>query len=521
MRAKPPTIFVSSSRDMAEWAAFATAHIRDFAARHGLTDLHIFDYRDIDPAALDHSATWQDNLLAPSQMDAALTLVLLGERIGTPLPPTFRLKEDISERLRSAGFDWVQVPGTIASSLLPGQVPLTGVLFEFFDAFLPRADGSRSGSLRVIFKGKPDATGEPDFGNGDFRLQIESSLDSPQRKRQLRKEYDEQLDWLNLFWCKLYGLRQHASEFCSNQDRFRDYLESTLNAEFLGQNFGADGFSKARVDPRRVTLPGPASYDLERASFFLGRGPQIAELSRRALQNDEPRRLVPVIGESGTGKSSLLRAGLLNDALSPARRRLGWRSAFLSLSERPADQGPILFLAAAVAQPNALPELGPLEALIQRLNGQRPIEAAERLLNILAEMEFANIGRLKRPKLLLVVDQLELAIDGARLEEPALASEWNAFLHLLAALGNALLDPQMSKVLEPPAQRISGLLPCTVILGLPTDRLEALSRVVQPGDHVFPLPRLVDETALRQVITGTFSALGLKVEPSACEALCW
>jgi len=44
-------VFVSSSRDMADWAAHTIAHVRDFAQRHGLSDLEVLDYRDIDPCA--------------------------------------------------------------------------------------------------------------------------------------------------------------------------------------------------------------------------------------------------------------------------------------------------------------------------------------------------------------------------------------------------------------------------------------------------------------------------------------
>jgi hypothetical protein len=181
-------VFLSSSRDMTEWAGVAIGHIRDFAARHGVSDLSILDYRDIDPADLDHSATWQDSIGAPSRMETVLTLVLLGERLGRPLPPTFRLKEDIHERLQRAGHDWVHVAGVSAGLPQADQVPLTGVLFEFFDAFLPRADGSQPNSLRVIFKGTDTGDGEPDFGNGDFRMQIETAAITPQEKRALRKE---------------------------------------------------------------------------------------------------------------------------------------------------------------------------------------------------------------------------------------------------------------------------------------------------------------------------------------------
>jgi hypothetical protein len=61
----------------------------------GLVDLDVLDYRDADPAEVDHGASWQDNVGAPSALGAALTIILIGERLGTPLPETFRLRDSI------------------------------------------------------------------------------------------------------------------------------------------------------------------------------------------------------------------------------------------------------------------------------------------------------------------------------------------------------------------------------------------------------------------------------------------
>lgn len=499
----------------------AIAHVRDFGARFGITDLDVFDFRDIDPSDADHAASWQDNVGAPSRIDPVLTIILLGERLGTPLPATFRLKSDIAQRLRREGCDWVHVAGISQPPLQPDQVPLTGVVFEYFDAFLNRADGSQPGPLRVIFKGANDQSGEPNFGNGEFRALLEAAVDTPQRKRQMRKEYDQQLDWLCRFWERLYGQNQYASIFCADQRAFLDQLERCLTAELLSRGDTSRLLSSPnRADALKVELPGPAPYDLERAVYFLGRGPQVAEIARRALQHEAARRLIPVLGESGAGKSSLLRAGLLNDACSPARRRLGWRTSFISLSEKPADQSPLAFLASALAVSAALPELGPLTILQERFDGVSPIELARRLLQAVSLLDLQQSPGLGKPRLLLVVDQLELALDGALLEEADKAEEWQAFLHVLAVFGDAMLDPAAREAFDEPGRALTTRLTCSVALGLPTDRYGALCAMFRPGDHVFHLPRLVDETALREVITGTFAALGLSIEPDAREELC-
>jgi ankyrin repeat protein len=510
MHSRSQIVFISSSRDMAEWSSLTSAHVQNFARRHGLSNLETLDYRDIDPADIDHAATWQESVGAPSQAEVVLAIVLLGERLGTPLPASFRLKQDIHRRLVRAGYDWVHVAGTSPHPLQPAEVPLTGVLFEFFDAFLPREDGTPSAPLRVIFKARPNGLDEPNFGNGDLRAKIESLPIPPHEKRQLRNEYEQQLGWMNSFWSRIYGLQQHATLFCPDQKTLTGNLERIFSGIFTAQPL---------IDPSDTQLPGPGSYDLERAMFFLGRGPQIAQLSQRSLMLDTLRQLVAVTGESGTGKSSLLRAGLMNSALSPSQKRLGWRSAFLSLSERQQNQSPIQFLATALSDHAALPELGAATALCQRLE-TTPEDAAQRLLNIMAETSVDGPLGAGPPKLLIIVDQVELAIDGARLETPESALTWKAFLQVLGALGNALTDRAALRPLDDQAQQLSARLPCSVVLGLPADRSDMLSGILETADRVFPVPRIVDETAIREIITGTFRALRLTIDAKARETLC-
>jgi hypothetical protein len=72
----------------------------------------------------------------------------------------------------------------------------------------------------------------------------------------------------------------------------------------------ADGFA---WDPRRSPYPGLAPFAAQDAAVFFGREPETArlvELLQPTLQRG-PGRFVAVVGPSGSGKSSLLRAGLL------------------------------------------------------------------------------------------------------------------------------------------------------------------------------------------------------------------
>jgi WD40 repeat protein len=85
----------------------------------------------------------------------------------------------------------------------------------------------------------------------------------------------------------------------------RDRVRSALTALGLDQ--------EARWDPSRSPFPGLRAFDESYAAVFFGRDRQIDQLRQLV---DPPSRsregaIVPVLGPSGSGKSSLVRAGLV------------------------------------------------------------------------------------------------------------------------------------------------------------------------------------------------------------------
>lgn len=103
----------------------------------------------------------------------------------------------------------------------------------------------------------------------------------------------------------------------------------------------------AQVHDAKNPFPGLRPFEPEEASVFFGRGVHTQELQRRLQRN----RFLAVVGTSGSGKSSLVRAGLIPalHAHAQGRREPGWRVAIL----RPGGD-PIGALALALTAPEVL-----------------------------------------------------------------------------------------------------------------------------------------------------------------------
>src|SRR5271170_2929926 len=94
--------------------------------------------------------------------------------------------------------------------------------------------------------------------------------------------------------------------------------------------------------------PGLRPFEPDDAIKFYGRETHTAELLRRLSEN----RFIAVVGNSGSGKSSLVRAGLL-----PALHRgrlIGATSQWRVCIMRPGDE-PMNSLAASLAEQKILP----------------------------------------------------------------------------------------------------------------------------------------------------------------------
>jgi WD40 repeat protein len=149
------------------------------------------------------------------------------------------------------------------------------------------------------------------------------------------------------------------------------------------------GENKEKDNP----FPGLRPFEETEAHRFFGREAQIEELEEKLNQH----RFVAVVGASGSGKSSLLRAGLLPRLRSSEQDNFSWKIAVL----RPGNN-PIKQLATALNQPDVLG--ASKEEYVDLI--EEVIETTLRLGN-LGLIELAEIRLAENSKLLVVVDQFE------------------------------------------------------------------------------------------------------------------
>jgi WD40 repeat protein len=247
--------------------------------------------------------------------------------------------------------------------------------------------------------------------------------------------------------------------------------------------------TRARTNP----FPGLRPFMQEEADLFFGRDGQSDDLVRRLAG----RRFLAAVGTSGSGKSSLVRAGLLPSLEGGFMAGAGahWRIAIL----RPQDD-PIGFLARAMVETGALAHLdlappaaeGVVETTLRRSS--------------LGLVEVARLARLEpHENLLIVVDQFEELFRFADLaRQRGAGDEAPAFVKLLLEAARQTDVPVYVVI----TMRSDFLGDCARFRDLP----EAIS------DCQYLIPRLTRDE-LQAVITGPIGVRGGRIAPSLVQHL--
>ena len=266
---------------------------------------------------------YQQNI--PSMDDFDIVVCILWSRLGTPLDP---------ERHPKPG------GGGFAS----------GTEYEFVTAMKAHE-----------LKGTPDI----------FVFRNTTEPRRPSRPKEVREAVDREIDRLDTFFETYFeddSFFTRAINIYDTLGEFEEKLTIALRSYIIGRV--PSGPPSPNQAPRRSydrqPYLGLASFDYADAPVFFGRTAQVGEIiagfqaqELEALSNPEqpPRHFTLILGSSGSGKSSLARAGVLPMLTNPGviEGATSWRTAMFKPADVPGD--PILALVRSLDSPMGLPEL--------------------------------------------------------------------------------------------------------------------------------------------------------------------
>jgi len=381
--------FISSPGDVFEERAIASRVIERLQSEY-------IGKVVLEPVLWEHeplvaTSTFQHQIVKPSDTD--VVIAILWSRLGTRLPKEF-----------------VRPDGSRFES---------GTEFEFEEAI----EGFRK-------NGKPDLLVYRKTAPPSVRLDDEKELlDRLSQKKKLDEFVDK---W---FHDKAEGTLVAAFHAFEAPSDFETLLENHLH-RLIDREIPASvsSTSEARaVWKQGSPFRGLEAFHFEHAPVFFGRTRAVSDILQALRDQDaDGRSFVLVLGMSGGGKSSVVRAGVLPMLTKPGVIEGVdiWRRAVF----RPTDVHDDLFtgLAKALLRETALPSLdedndGP-EELAQVLR-KSPQAATSMIKGALSREKLAD-GRSANARLALVIDQMEEMYT----QEDVVQEDREAFVDVLDAL---------------------------------------------------------------------------------------
>ena len=343
------------------------------------------------------SQHFQENITPPRETD--IVVVILWSRLGVPLPIA-------------------KFPGPLTSKAV------TGTEWEFEDAL--KANRERKAPDLLMYRKKAPVTGSFD------------DEDAVQQQLSQKRMVEQ--------FIKTWFIDQDAQTFTA---AFREFSDASAFEELLETHL-------RELIRKRLTKPGdevvPASirwhkgspfrgllpFELEHTPIFFGRTRARNEL-RELLgrQADRGCAFVLVVGASGSGKSSTVKAGLLPDL--KLQGMIGQVALVRHAVFRPSDyDGDLLTkLATATLSNSALPELASLQYDIKALRElllDAPTQVKLPIKQGLAVVgQNANLTATAEARLAIVIDQLEEIFT----HEGVTDKERDAFVAALEALAKS------------------------------------------------------------------------------------
>ncbi|MEM7640923.1 MAG: AAA family ATPase [Pseudomonadota bacterium] len=363
MSQTPYRIFLSSPGDVGPEREAAARVVDRINGDHATPLLHIVLWERAYYTAL---STFQAQIDRPSQCD--LVVCIFWKRLGSPLPDAFK-RDD-------------------------GTIP-TGTEFEFEDAM----EAARLSPEKL-----------PDLLAYRKTAAVTFSEDTVEQERLQRAN-------LLSFWDRWF--RSEVGQFTAGYQTFEDtsefeeMLERHLR-DWLALRLGSVTWTDG--NPYR----GLAPFDVEHAPIFFGRRREVERLRARFLANAaNGQRFLLVAGPSGSGKSSLVRAGLLARlsrrgsaaSVGEAVIHIGMRPALLGAGTWPQALAQAIFGHPALAAALQAGDFTDAAALAQLFVAGGPAAAAP-LVGALArdagsDRHLPPLAPDDRVALILLVDQME------------------------------------------------------------------------------------------------------------------
>jgi hypothetical protein len=294
----------------------------------------------------------------PKPEDCDLAVIILWSRIGTQLPSDFELKQD-------------------------GSPYLSGTEWEYLNAL----KGFRTNRKPAVWVYRRMGVPHPDLDNPDYASIVE-------QWNKLKKFFST---FTNPDGTLAGGINSYDAP-----DDFRQQFEQHLRDRLDNLLEILPAISPLQTAVKPVTTqiwpdspyPGLEAFTPEQAPIYFGRGREIDQLLKHFA--DPKVRFVAVVGVSGSGKSSLVKAGLL------PRLRTGiiGNAPWIDLIFKPGERGGNPYLGLAFALKSELDISGQTENEIARTLDVDPSVAQKHLTELLSRYEPGT-------ELLLVVDQFE------------------------------------------------------------------------------------------------------------------
>ncbi len=260
-------LFVSSPGDVAAERARADAVVEKLNAE--FKDRARFEPAFWEDHFYSADKTFQDQI--PEAADCDLVIAIFKARLGSPLPAGFKRQPD-------------------------GEPYPSGTAYEVLSAIAKRRDGAPIPDIYVF----------------RYPRDPKVSLDDPKRP-EIETQWRVLKDFFERWFKTSSGEFLAGFQTYDSTDDFAEQVENCLRQWLAKRGVVArEVWDRARVGS---PFPGLAAFESDRTHVFFGRDLAIRQAGERLRQAKTPFLLI--LGASGAGKSSILRAGLMPKLMLP------------------------------------------------------------------------------------------------------------------------------------------------------------------------------------------------------------